>query len=61
MTFGEWLKVQEMFTTQPPSTTNMSPKIRADLKQVTAVPTGRAKLPRWRKVLHNMMWWKRDQ
>lgn len=52
MTFSEWLKVREMLSPVPfPAVTNMSPIVGAKLKHLTAFENGKAKLPKWKRIL----------
>lgn len=52
ISFKEWMITREMLSPVPfPSVTNMSPEVGGKLKHLTAFQTGKAKLPKWRRVL----------
>lgn len=52
ITFSEWIKLREMLSPIPfPSITNRSPIVGNKLKNLTAFETGKAKLPKWKRVL----------
>ncbi len=63
MTFSEWLKMREMLSPVPfPALTNMSPEIGAKLKQLTALPDGEARIPRYKRNLKKgNNWFKLDK